>query len=118
MAESLKPDGNRHPYGRWENTALWKAIEKGIANLALNLDIVEETDRSYIVGYLCEVIASRQTAVAAQFQSLFLDERSSRADRAETLRILERAGKGNPPIKGDELPAGLQKKARKKLSKA
>jgi hypothetical protein len=31
--------------------------------------------------------------------------RGGRADRAETLRILERAGKGNPAMKGDELPA-------------
>jgi hypothetical protein len=34
----------------------------------------------------------------------YFQERIRRADRAETLRILERAGKGNPPIKGDELP--------------
>jgi hypothetical protein len=35
----------------------------------------------------------------------YFQERARRADRFETLRILERAGKGNPPIKGDELPA-------------
>ena len=32
---------------------------------------------------------------------------ASRANRAEALRILKRAGKGNPPVKGDELPPGL-----------
>lgn len=39
--------------------------------------------------------------------------RSHRANRAETLRILEKAGKGNPPIEGDEFPAdwSKQKKA-------
>ena len=31
-----------------------------------------------------------------------------RADRAETLRILDRAGMGNPPLEGDELPLGLE----------
>src|SRR5712664_2175981 len=34
----------------------------------------------------------------------YFQERIRRADRAETLRILERAGKGNPPIKSDEIP--------------
>ena len=50
----------------------------------------------------------------------YFQERIRRADRAETLRILDRAGKGNPPIKGDELPqdwegpAKSQKQAQKK----
>ena len=43
----------------------------------------------------------------------YFRERGSRADRAETLRILERTGKSNPPMKGDELPAKLCKKPSK-----
>ena len=35
----------------------------------------------------------------------YFQERIRRADRAETLRILDRAGKGNPPLEGDELPS-------------
>ena len=31
-------------------------------------------------------------------------ERAARANRAETLRILARAGQDNPPTQGDELP--------------
>ena len=31
-------------------------------------------------------------------------ERAARANRAETLRILSRAGRDNPPMEGDELP--------------
>jgi hypothetical protein len=34
----------------------------------------------------------------------YFGERGRRADRGETLRILTRAGKGNLPVKGDELP--------------
>lgn len=34
----------------------------------------------------------------------YFQERIRRANRAETLRILDRAGKGNPPVEGDELP--------------
>jgi hypothetical protein len=53
-------------------------------------------------------------AVAEKVSALrtedYFRERGRRADRAETLRILERAGKGNPPMKGDELPAGWQTK--------
>jgi hypothetical protein len=53
-------------------------------------------------------------AVAEKVSALrtedYFRERSRRADRAETLRILERAGKGNPPMKDDELPAEWQSK--------
>jgi len=53
-------------------------------------------------------------AVAEKVSALrtedYFRERGRRADRAETLRILERAGKGNPPLKGDELPAKWQAK--------
>ena len=38
----------------------------------------------------------------------YFQERIRRADRAETLRILDRAGKGNPPMEGDELPRDLE----------
>ena len=59
-------------------------------------------------------------------------ERAGRANRAETLRILARAGQDNPPMEGDELPpdwkpgklhpsrkavhrpAGIRKSSRKK----
>src|SRR5271168_2304399 len=48
--------------------------------------------------------------VSALRTEAYFRERGRRADRAETLRILEGAGKGNPPMKGDELPAEWQKK--------
>jgi len=48
-------------------------------------------------------------AVAEKVSALrteeYFHERGRRADRAETLRILERAGKGNATVAGDELPA-------------
>jgi hypothetical protein len=53
-------------------------------------------------------------AVAGKVSALrtegYFRERGSRADRPETLRILERAGKGNAPVEGDELPAEWRKK--------
>jgi hypothetical protein len=59
-------------------------------------------------------------AVAEKVSALrteeYFRERGRRADRAETLRILERAGKGNPPMKGDELVSERQKKAGRKAA--
>jgi len=53
-------------------------------------------------------------AVAEKISALRTDhyfrERGRRASRVATLRILEHAGKGNPPVKGDELPQEWQKK--------
>ena len=62
-------------------------------------------------------------AVAEKVSALrteeYFRERGRRADRAETLRILEKAGKGNLPVEGDELPMEWQKKpGRKAASKA
>lgn len=48
-------------------------------------------------------------AVAEKVSALrtedYFRQRARRADRAETMRILERAGKGKPPIDEDELPS-------------
>src|ERR1700730_7566899 len=53
-------------------------------------------------------------AVAEKVSALrteeYFRERGRRADRAETLRILERAGQGNPPMEGDELPPEWREK--------
>lgn len=47
-------------------------------------------------------------AVAEKLSALRTEEyfqnRAKRADKKEALSILERAGKGNPPLPGDELP--------------
>ncbi len=57
-------------------------------------------------------------AVAEKVSALrtedYFRERGCRADRGETLRILERAGRGDPTLKGDELPAEWQKKPGRK----
>ena len=59
-------------------------------------------------------------AVAEKVSALrtedYFRERGRRGNRAETLRILERAGKGNPPMEGDELPQEWQKKPGRKVA--
>jgi hypothetical protein len=58
-------------------------------------------------------------AVAEKLSALrtedYFRDRARRADRTETLRILDRAGKGNPPMEGDELPPEWQKKPGRKV---
>ena|ERR1041385_323397 len=60
-------------------------------------------------------------AVAEKVSALrtedYFRQRAGRADRAETLKILEKAGKGNPPLEGDELPANARS-ARRKVQRA
>jgi hypothetical protein len=59
-------------------------------------------------------------AVAEKVSALrtedFFRERGGRANRAETLRILQRAGKGHAPREGDELPAQWGKKPGRKAA--
>src|SRR5258708_17427250 len=46
----------------------------------------------------------------------YFRERGRRADRTKTMRILKRAGRGNPPVEGDELPSEWQKKPNPKVT--
>ena len=61
-------------------------------------------------------------AVAEKVSALrtedYFRQRARRSDRAETLRILEKAGKGNPPLEGDELPSNARSNARRKAQRA
>jgi hypothetical protein len=53
-------------------------------------------------------------AVAEKLSALrtasYFAERVSRANIPEALRILDRAGVGQPPVKGDELPSAMPKR--------
>lgn len=46
----------------------------------------------------------------------YFEERARRADRSKVDRVLARAGKGNPPMEGDELPEELVEVSAKKKS--
>jgi hypothetical protein len=91
------------------------------SNLALRLQssLLDELRRAAEA----EGVALNQlmnVAVAEKVSALrtedYFRERGRRADRAETLRILERAGEGNPPMKGDELPAEWRAKSGRQIS--
>lgn len=61
-------------------------------------------------------------AVAEKISALrtedYFQQRASRADRVETLKILEKAGKGNPPSEGDELHANVRFNPSKKRARS
>ena len=46
-----------HPYETYEGTPIWRTVDRAVKALAKNGDIKEETDRKYIVGFLCEQLA-------------------------------------------------------------
>ena len=92
------------------------------SNFALRLQpaLLEEARKAAAL----EGVALNQllnVAVAEKVSALrtedYFRERARRADRAETLRILERAGKGNPPVEGDELPRGSEREPALKKSR-
>jgi hypothetical protein len=51
-----------HPYKKYESHRYWKRIDNGITDLVHNQDLVEQTARPYIVGYLCKMLLSRKKA--------------------------------------------------------
>jgi hypothetical protein len=46
----MKADG--FPYKKFEKSQVWTAVEKAIDDLVQNTDLIEQTDRRYVVGYL------------------------------------------------------------------
>jgi len=49
--------GVEHPYVRYEEGAIWRAVESALHDLVANGDLVRKTNRKYIVGYICKVLA-------------------------------------------------------------
>ena len=58
-------------------------------------------------------VAVAEKISALRTQEYFV-ERARRSNRKDTLRILEQAGKGNPPVAGDELPAAKGRPAQER----
>jgi hypothetical protein len=43
-----------YPYEKFQKTKIWKKLNAAIEDLVANNDIKENTERAYIVGYLCK----------------------------------------------------------------
>ena len=48
-----------HPYEDQEATDLWKLLDRCIQQLEENSDLKLQTDRRYVVGYLCQQLTER-----------------------------------------------------------
>lgn len=46
-----------HPYRQWEGTARWAVLDRALAELVENRDLVESTRHEYVVGYLCQALS-------------------------------------------------------------
>jgi hypothetical protein len=46
-----------HPYREFENLAAWPIIEQAIGKLVRNKDLIEQTDRRYIVGFVVKALS-------------------------------------------------------------
>lgn len=63
------PKGQRHPYMDFENTPLWRAVDRAVTDLIGNQDMAEDEYHEYIVGYICKVIRRRRNAIIAQLSA-------------------------------------------------
>jgi hypothetical protein len=48
---------SQHPYIEFEGTKAWKVLDAELSTLVGNGDVIEQTDRRYIVGSLCKALA-------------------------------------------------------------
>ena len=62
---------------------------------------VAETEGVALNQFINVAVAEKLSALRTED---YFRERVARADIPRALDILSRAGKGNPPVKGDELP--------------
>lgn len=44
------------PYKKYEETEAWRIVDTTISNLVANDDLKENTNRKYIVGYICRCL--------------------------------------------------------------
>ncbi len=51
---------SNNPYKEFEKTETWKILENAIGDLVGNGDLIEKTDRKYLVGYICKLLDASQ----------------------------------------------------------
>jgi hypothetical protein len=57
MDPRTQPSNREHPYVLYEGTQHWELLSGAIEDLVKNSDLIVRTDRAYIVGYLCKILA-------------------------------------------------------------
>jgi hypothetical protein len=56
------PISSKHPYIEYESSEEWRILDAELTELVRNNDLVEQTDRRYIVGALCKALAQKGRA--------------------------------------------------------
>jgi hypothetical protein len=46
----------QHPYIELENSEMWEKVAKSIQDLIENQDLVLQTRKEYVIGYICKSI--------------------------------------------------------------
>jgi hypothetical protein len=54
------------PYQEYETAPAWKVIDEGISALVANQDLMETTQRNYIVGYLVKQLVETGVIMAPE----------------------------------------------------
>ena len=49
----------KHPYSKFEDTQLWKLVDKTVNDLIENQDIELTTRKEYVIGYICKAISEK-----------------------------------------------------------
>jgi hypothetical protein len=53
-------DAPQHPYTEYENTRLWHATKKALADLEQNQDLAISERHQYVIGYICKQLATKR----------------------------------------------------------
>lgn len=63
------PEGQSHPYKLYQDSPLWKAIDRAVTDLVGNQDLIENEYHEYIVGYICKVVDRRRVRILAHLRA-------------------------------------------------
>ncbi len=44
------------PYAKYEKTEIWNAVEQAVSELVRNQDLIIQTGKKYMVGYICQLL--------------------------------------------------------------
>src|SRR5262249_54881090 len=96
-------------------TAGGSVMKKSNFALRLQPSLMEEAKKvakaeGVAVNQLINVAVAEK--VSALRTEEYFAERAARGDLKKALQVLKRAGKGNPPLPGDELPAKIPRRRR------
>jgi hypothetical protein len=56
----MSSSSQSHPYSAYEDTETWHRLDEGITALVENKDLIEQTNRAYIVGSLCKALLDKE----------------------------------------------------------